>query len=195
MTLFLLEPTSRSTKQPGAWKGSRWCCAASLPPPCFARPPSRSLLPAPPPSPRCTHIVPCSGGFCARVIWIIGQVLAQWSKILLRGRRRGSVTHRGACSGGNATPIPACLHSAPPAASPVSQEADDKSPGCLSAKQTGSPLHFFFLEEQTKLERGAWQASCFLSGTLELGERRCILMAPGWTEIRILVAEAAPALL
>lgn len=56
-------------------------------------------------------------------------------------------------------------------------------------------LSIFFLEEQTKLERGAWQASCFLSGTLELGERRCILMALGWTEIRILVAEAAPALL
>lgn len=30
-------------------------------------------------------------------------------------------------------------------------------------------LSIFFLEEQTKLERGAWQASCFLSGTLELG--------------------------
>lgn len=81
----------------------------------------------------------------------------------------------------------------PLAATPASREAEDKSPGCVSAKQTISPHHF--LKEQTKLEGRAWQASCFLSGALELGERRCILMASGWTEIRILVAEAILALL
>lgn len=75
---------------------------------------------------------------------------------------------------------------------PASQEAEDKSPGCISAKQMGFSRHF--LKEKTKLEGRAWQASCFLSGALELGERRCILMASGWTEIRILVAEAIPAL-
>lgn len=52
-----------------------------------------------------------------------------------------------------------------------------------------------FLRKQTKLEDRACQASCFLSGVLELGECHCILMASGWTEIRILVAEAVLALL
>ena len=75
----------------------------------------------------------------------------------------------------------------------ASQEAEDKSHACISAKQMGSPRHF--LKEQTKLEGRAWQASCFLSGVLELGERRCILMALGWMEIWILMAEAILALL
>lgn len=61
----------------------------------------------------------------------------------------------------------------------------------LQKNELSSP----FLKEQTKLEGKAWQASCFHSGVLELGEHHCILMASGWTEIRILVAEAVLALL
>lgn len=49
--------------------------------------------------------------------------------------------------------------------------------------------------EGTNQARRQSLTSQLLSGALELGERHCILMALGWTEIRILVAEALPALL
>lgn len=91
----------------------------------------------------------------------------------------------------------------PPSPPLIQFHYPSQPPQHLRRVRTNPQVHFCkitelsspFLKKQTKLEGRVWQASCFLSGVLELEEPRCILMASSWTEIRILVAEAGLALL